>query len=610
MQHFKLQVDVRESSVLSGPNYVEVSSLQPNRRYDIWVKAETSAGYGASSDITSVILGHTGLKKWNNPCAINSTCFHFLVRARIVSFGEVLAVPWKTNLVLDCLHVGEPRPNVLWQHRMRSIRDNSKHQIFPNGSLSIQTLGESDQGDYSCSVQNVHGSDQIIFEIIVQIPPAAPAVLARNVTHTAVELTWTDTRSRKQPVLGYSLFFKKEHGQWETVDTDPLSNKFYLQDLQCGTNYSIYMSAYNHVGAGLPSDVFSARTLGRVPDVPNPDDLLAMNKTLVSIHLEAFGDGGCPVLYFVIEYRREAVREYSMVANNVSPLEKEYTVRGLDPASRYFIKITAHNAAGSSVAEYPFATLTSFGATIPPPVSTARETSLSYPIFVAVKVLTTLFFTACLIVAAFYLTHLVRKWKVKRNHSYHSHHVFFGGSRGSSSSPMFESLSMFAASNGGQGLRQVFSRRRLRRRPSSPTLQPPFKSSDTICSAAGGPASSSASFGPQDTWNKDICPYATFQLPRDQQQQQAQSEVQQVTIKLQHHAQLEDDFGLIDAYRPFDPFVNATHVSPRESSSTTFKASRQPMVKNGCGSTIICLLKLSFCPPDGQAQKNVPWERH
>ena len=53
-------MDVRESSVLSGPNYLELSALQSNRRYDIWVKAETSAGYGASSDITSIILGHTG----------------------------------------------------------------------------------------------------------------------------------------------------------------------------------------------------------------------------------------------------------------------------------------------------------------------------------------------------------------------------------------------------------------------------------------------------------------------------------------------------------------------------------------------------------------------
>jgi len=54
------KVDVRESSVLSGPNYLELSALQGNRRYDFWIKAETSKGYGPSSDITSIILGRTG----------------------------------------------------------------------------------------------------------------------------------------------------------------------------------------------------------------------------------------------------------------------------------------------------------------------------------------------------------------------------------------------------------------------------------------------------------------------------------------------------------------------------------------------------------------------
>ena len=62
----------------------------------------------------------------------------------------------------------------------------------------------------------------------------------------------------------------------------------------------------------------------------------------------------------------------------------------------------------------------------------------------------------------------------------------------------------------------------------SPIL-PPFKSSDTLFTATP----SGGSFGPQDAWNRDICPYATFQLPRDQQ-------MHQVTIKLQHHGQLDD----------------------------------------------------------------------
>ena len=51
---------MRQSSVLSGPNYLELSGLKSSRRYDIWVKAETSAGYGPSSKVTSVVLSKSG----------------------------------------------------------------------------------------------------------------------------------------------------------------------------------------------------------------------------------------------------------------------------------------------------------------------------------------------------------------------------------------------------------------------------------------------------------------------------------------------------------------------------------------------------------------------
>ena len=54
---------MRQSSVLSGPNYLELSGLKPSRRYDIWVKAETSAGCGPSSKVTSIVLSKAG--KWS-----------------------------------------------------------------------------------------------------------------------------------------------------------------------------------------------------------------------------------------------------------------------------------------------------------------------------------------------------------------------------------------------------------------------------------------------------------------------------------------------------------------------------------------------------------------
>ena len=54
------EVEVKESSVLSGPNYLELTGLEWNRRYDVWVKAATDVGYGSSSIITSIILGRIG----------------------------------------------------------------------------------------------------------------------------------------------------------------------------------------------------------------------------------------------------------------------------------------------------------------------------------------------------------------------------------------------------------------------------------------------------------------------------------------------------------------------------------------------------------------------
>jgi hypothetical protein len=61
---------------------------------------------------------------------ILAICTFFSVRARIVSFGDILAVPWKSYLVLDCLHVGEPAPSIQWQHDGAAIQENSKYQVI------------------------------------------------------------------------------------------------------------------------------------------------------------------------------------------------------------------------------------------------------------------------------------------------------------------------------------------------------------------------------------------------------------------------------------------------------------------------------------------------
>ena len=265
----------------------------------------------------------------------------------------------------------------------------------------------------------------------VSVPPRAPDLLSRNATTTAVELIWMSGRSRKQPVLGYTLHYRPEHGPWRTLDSDPLTDALWLDGLSCGTNHSIYITAYNHVGESHPSPVAATSTTGRVPDIPLMNDLLKVNRTALTLSLDSFSDGGCPILYFVVEYRRaENQHHYQLVANNVSPKEKSFPILGLDPATRYFVKVTAHNTAGSSVAEYPFSTLTPRGATVPPPNGTKREKSTSdsnsesssdnssststSTFFYAFKIVSILFLSCSILVAAFYVAVFARKWKRKR----------------------------------------------------------------------------------------------------------------------------------------------------------------------------------------------------
>lgn len=54
-------------------------------------------------------------------------------------------------------------------------------------------------------------------------------------------------------------------------------------------------------------------------------------------------------------------QDWISVANNVAANEKTYVIRDLIPATRYTVRVTAHNHAGSSVATYDVTTLTPDG---------------------------------------------------------------------------------------------------------------------------------------------------------------------------------------------------------------------------------------------------------
>lgn len=77
--------------------------------------------------------------------------------------------------------------------------------------------------------------------------------------------------------------------------------------------------------------------------------------------LDSWIDGGCPILYFVLEYKEENRRDWILASNHIKPADRTFTIGDLRSATRYFLKMRAHNNAGSNQGIYNVTTLSADG---------------------------------------------------------------------------------------------------------------------------------------------------------------------------------------------------------------------------------------------------------
>ena len=88
---------------------------------------------------------------------------------------------------------------------------------------------------------------------------------------------------------------------------------------------------------------------------------LAANSTFITLHLHRWPDGGCPIHYYVIEYKEESQPTWRIVSNNIRSEEESIIISDLRPSTWYSLQLTAHNGAGSRVVTTQFATLSLTG---------------------------------------------------------------------------------------------------------------------------------------------------------------------------------------------------------------------------------------------------------
>lgn len=181
----------------------------------------------------------------------------------------------------------------------------------------------------------------------------------------------------RAPIKGMLLSYRREFGDWEELYLDRRANSHTLEGLQCGTTYQFTLAAFNKIGSGAASRIQIGRTTGKKPISPEVFHFIRTNITSVILDLSAWQDGGCPIQYFTIEFRRvdggggnaaatgggniydhasTTTNDWIVVSSNV-PAKSRFAIPDLEPATVYNLRITAHNNAGATIAAYVFETL-------------------------------------------------------------------------------------------------------------------------------------------------------------------------------------------------------------------------------------------------------------
>ncbi|XP_054278015.1 cell adhesion molecule Dscam2-like [Macrosteles quadrilineatus] len=356
----------------------EVRRLKEFQRYEFWVTASTSVGEGPSSTKVS-----------QSPIS--------RVPARIAGFSGKMVGVAGASLSLGCHAVGLPAPSRIWRGPTGAPL-SPDFRVLSEYTLMLGPLTSDLAGNYTCNAENVFGRDQVVYQVVVLVPPGPPQLLVPANTMASLALQWKVMSDGGSPITGYHLHYRKKGEEWRQIVLDSDRRTFSLEKLSCGSNYEIFLQASNAVGLGTPSQTVQAATRGEAPPAPEKEDLILVNATSATVFLESWPSSGCPITSTDVAYKPQGQAQWSIVGAGVTPRE-EVVITDLLPATRYLLKVAAHSDAGTTRREYIFATRSKTGEMIPlemipePTTSIINQYGILVPIIAGV--VGTIAFTLC-----------------------------------------------------------------------------------------------------------------------------------------------------------------------------------------------------------------------
>ncbi|KAI2811059.1 hypothetical protein BLOT_002229 [Blomia tropicalis] len=326
-------------SVLASENSISISGLQPVTAYQVRMFAVNNLGRSESSDILTVQTseetpGGPPLHIKAMPLSSTSIKINWKPPRKELQYGIIRGY-YIGYRIIHSTSISDSS-NSADNFVFKTIETKGKDLIE---ECTITDLKRASRYEVIVQVFNSKGagptSEPIYVKTLEYDPPSAPQLQVSEVTISYVRLSWAIMAD--QIISGYILHYKRESADWEE----------------------------------LP------------PVAPDKNSLLSVNATSATIYLDSFHDGGCKISNFEVMYKPDR-GHWMPISHLPLPDQKLIQLNDLSPGSKYRLRITAFNEAGSTEAEYNF--MTSYQDDAPVILMGSRATSSSVPFYADILV--------------------------------------------------------------------------------------------------------------------------------------------------------------------------------------------------------------------------------
>lgn len=324
-----------------------VSTLQPDREYELRISAMNQVGVGPASSSVHFRSGE-------EPPAGPPLQLHIEP-----SGSTSLKVRWKAPRV--DLRNGQIRGYYIGYRLLSGIASQDHQHSFNYKNVELianQTTIDAVVHTYLSNLQrksqyavvvqayNLAGagprSDEIRQTTLDAAPPITPRLEVTASGASWLQLIWyaPSSSSSSQPMTDaakissslavpppepadYTVYYRLEAesqfhrrsipAQITTSSTSTSASlalssmalgEYRLEGLRCGNRYELYMTASNSLGSGEPSERLLSRTAGAAPVSPAAgQSFIVRNYSALTLQLHLWKTGGCPIRSFSIQYR-------------------------------------------------------------------------------------------------------------------------------------------------------------------------------------------------------------------------------------------------------------------------------------------------------------------